>query len=306
MYALLYFAAGLLLGTLAEYFVHRLVGHAADSEKSDALLLSRHAMMHHRVFTKRRGFTATRGEARRGHIHLQFRAFFIVIGLIVVLVGGVLPILGWKVAFFGGLGLLTELALYDLIHWMHHVELPRWLARMPIYRQMRAAHHEHHINPDCRFAVVFPLWDYLFFTHKPVLIETGQKAASPAPESEAAPRTRRRARATTTMEDLLSATLAEAEAELDAESDRPPGTRKRKRQKTGQSPVPSEPGAAGEDSARPRTRPATRPMTRRNNGGEDKGDSTRRKSGLAWLKPAAGDTTSDLDIQVQAVREDND
>ena len=62
---MLYALAGFLIGTLVEYFIHRLVGHGPGSRDSRSKLVSRHEVFHHTVFTARRGLAAERGSSSR-------------------------------------------------------------------------------------------------------------------------------------------------------------------------------------------------------------------------------------------------
>ncbi|MGM0576827.1 MAG: sterol desaturase family protein [Myxococcota bacterium] len=295
---MLYLLVGFLVGTLAEYLVHRLVGHGPGSEASDAQLLCRHSLAHHKVFTDRRGMTASRGETRRSHVHLQLRALFILLLLVVAAVGvamsmgEMLNVEELEGFLWMGGGLLLALVLYEVLHTMHHTRLPPWLANLPGYKQARAWHHAHHREPDSRFGVACPVWDFVFFTHHGLREEEApeeEEAEAGAPTAH--PRTARRARPSTTMQDLLAATIAEADAEAEEDAT---GSQRKKRRK------------GARTTRRERQKPTTKQGRRaRADQKPPTGKKPRPKTRSSWLNVMS--TEDDIqDVRIEAVRDEDE
>ncbi|MCB9726940.1 MAG: sterol desaturase family protein [Deltaproteobacteria bacterium] len=300
MLYLVLFLAGLLLGSLADYLIHRFVGHGPGAPASKAPLLSRHGQVHHVVFNARRGMAAARGEARRSHIHLQFSAFVILLLLIVIAGAALLPFSladreNWfKPSAALMAGLFTALISYDALHRMHHSAVPRWIARTPLYRQLREWHYEHHEDPDSRFAVLLPLWDYVFFT------QHGLAEAAPAGRAEDEPveESQGRTRPTTSMRALLRDTMMAADAEV-AEPEPPKSKRERRKEAKAEAAAPRTKLGTGV-SARPVTN-TTAPKTRSGASSRSAGKTT----GAKWLNVM--DTSADAGgIQVKAVKDEED
>ncbi len=292
---MLYLLAGLLLGSLADYMLHRFVGHGPGAARSTARLFSRHTQTHHIVFSTRRGMAAESGEARRSHIRLQASAWLILLMLIVVAGGVLLPVAGLEaVAMLMG-GLLFSLISYDVLHWLHHAPVPAWIAKMPGYGHLRKWHHRHHAEPDVCFAVLLPLWDYIFFTHQGLAdAERRSRRADDAAEAEASARSR----PTTTMRALLRDTMAAADAEV-SESPADPKSRrgKRKDAKT------DADGARSRPTPSPQARPQTSPTTAKaRSGGEARARG--KVTGAKWLNVM--DADADTGIKVQAVKEEEE
>jgi hypothetical protein len=276
---MLTFLIAFLIGTLFEYLLHRMVGHGPGVNDSQASLLSRHVVLHHRVYTERRGYAAYRTEARRAHVHLQFRAIFILLSLIVVAVVFIERFFGLEHAIWAASGLLTVLVAYDVLHWMHHARLPEVIAKLPLYAPARRWHHQHHAEPESRFAIVLPLWDLLFFTHKG-LPEVKRGPVEPEPEAAAEPRsTRRRIRADD-LQAMMAETLSEAEAQFEDDGETTKTARGRRGGKRGRK-------RSGTDSGRPTT--------------------TRRVKQPGWMRALDRAMEEDMgDVQVSAVREDEE
>jgi hypothetical protein len=292
---MLYLLAGLLIGSLADYMLHRFFGHGPGAPRSAAPLISRHTQTHHVVFSTRRGMDAQSGEARRGHIRLQGRAWLILLMLIVVAGGALLPVAGMEAAAMLMGGLLFALISYDVLHWLHHAPVPAWIAKMPGYRQLRNWHHRHHEESDACFAVLLPVWDYIFFTHQG--LAESERRSRPAEESADA-ESASRSRPTTSMRALLRDTMAAADAEVD-NSNADPKSRKDKRKdvKTDAGSARSRPTTTVQ--ARPKTSPAA-PKTRA--GGDAKPSG--KPAGAKWLNVM--DADADTGIKVRAVKEDDD
>lgn len=337
---MLYLLAGFLLGTLVEYFIHRAVGHGPGSASSRSPLISRHSMSHHPVFTARRGVTCEPGSSRRAHIHLQWRAVFVLVGLsIIPAVGVALTALAapvaqqaahatiLSIALWAGGGLALTVLVYDLLHWMHHAELPGWVIHLPAYKQARAWHHGHHEEPTSRFGVVLPLWDLVFRTHEALEdVERRPRAGQPAPEAQGQrARSGKRQRATSTVQAMLDKAVADAEADFaeDGKSKdgkkgkdrsgnrtkRPttlvgaqPRTGQSERKREGTGPQAKRPVAetgsqpqADEGAARARVGPGGRAVAKR------KGKTTAQ-----WLAALDADAAKGLDIKITAVAVDDD
>lgn len=329
---MLYVLVGFLTGTLVEYFIHRLVGHGPGSRQSRSKLVSRHEVFHHRVFTARRGLTAERGSSRREHIRLQLSAVVILLGLSVVpAIGAALAAIAAPVAeqatradylwpaVWGGIGLVATIATYNILHHMHHVELPAAVANLPLYKQARAWHHAHHLEPDSRFGLVLPLWDLVFRTH--VGLEDLEPTRKEPPTEEAAKtRSGNRKRPTTTVASLLEDAMADAEADFDDQGKGKERKKTRKKAETVQergAAAPRKPTGTGPQLKKPvsetdpktkRERPQTktggnkRPTTRSGGRGSTRPAQT---STSAWLASLDGDVNS-LEIQTTAVAVDDD
>jgi hypothetical protein len=291
---MLYLLAGLLIGTLADYMLHRFFGHGPGAARSTAPLISRHSQIHHVVFSARRGMEAAGGEARRGHIHLQGRAFLILLLLIIVAGGLLLPLTGLPESMMLMAGLFVALVSYDVLHWMHHVPLPSWMARIPAYRQLRSWHHRHHDEADAHFAVLLPLWDYIFFTHQG--LAAAERAARPSAEEPEADQGAR-SRPTTSMRALLRDTMAAVDAEV-GDNSGDAKTRKDKRK--------DAKAEAGGPRSRPATatsgRPATSPAAPKTRGGDAR--PATKGTGAKWLNVM--DADADAGIKVRAVKEEED
>lgn len=275
---------GLLFGTLVEYLIHRFIAHRPSAEASQAPLLNRHTTLHHQVFTRRRGMASKRTEARHAHVHIQFRAVFILLGIAVAATAGLLPLLGLIGSAAAGVGFLLTIGAYDLLHTMHHSELSPTIAGLPIYKQLRAWHYRHHEEDDAYFAVLLPLWDLAFFTHLPAAAEQARKRA--AADGAPADRSGARRRVNTSMQDMLQKTLSEADAELDGG----PGTKRSGRRvatsQTRLSPRDREEGGRGRVKTRTGRRVAA-------------GSST-------WLKALDRAMEDDIEVSTEPVKIDDD
>ncbi|MEZ4267884.1 MAG: sterol desaturase family protein [Myxococcota bacterium] len=294
--SMLYLLAGLLIGSLADYMLHRFFGHGPGAPRSAAPLISRHTQIHHVVFSSRRGMEAARGETRREHTRLQGRAWLILVMLILVAGGALLPIAGMEAAAMLMTGLLVSLISYDVLHWLHHAPVPGWLGKMPGYRQLRNWHHRHHEEPDAYFAVLLPVWDYIFFTHQGLAeAERRARPAEEAGETESAARSR----PTTSMRALLRDTMAAADAEV-SDSNADPKSRKEKRKdaKTDAGSTRTRPTTSSQ--ARPQTSPAAPAKTRSGAQARPAGKAT----GAKWLNVM--DADADAGIKVSAVKEEED
>jgi hypothetical protein len=336
---MLYLLVGFLLGTLVEYFIHRAVGHGPGSASSRCPMISRHSMSHHPVFTARRGVTCERGSARRAHIHLQWRAVFVLVGLsIIPSVGVALTALAapvaqqathamiLKITLWAGGGLVIAVFAYDLLHWLHHIELPGWMINLPAYKQARAWHHGHHEEPTSRFGVVLPLWDLVFRTHEALEdVERAPRAGQPAPEAQdARARSGQRRRPTTTVKAMLDKAVADAEADIADDGKkgkdrsgnrkkRPPtlvgaqprtGASERKREGTGpqsKRPVADTGSHPKVEESKPRGRARVQAGTGGKAAAKRKGKSTAQ-----WLAALDADAAKDLDIKITAVAVDDD
>lgn len=292
---MLYLLAGLLIGSLADYMLHRFFGHGPGAPRSAAPLINRHTQTHHIVFSTRRGMEAGSGEARRSHIRLQGRAWLILLMLIVVAGGALLPIAGMEATAMLMGGLLIALISYDVLHWLHHVPVPAWIAKAPGYGQLRTWHHRHHADADAYFAVLLPLWDYIFFTHQG--LGQAERRARPAEEA-AETESSTRSRPTTSMRALLRDTMAAADEEV-GDSSVGPKSRKdrRKDAKTDAGSTRTRPTTSSH--ARPQTSPAA-PKTRGGSEARPAGKST----GAKWLNVM--DADADAGIKVRAVKEEED
>ncbi len=238
---MLYLALGLLVGTLADYLIHRFVGHAASSAGSASPMVARHLTMHHQVFTTRRGMAAKSGEARSEQVGLSLLALLALLLVAGGLAAG-LVILEVAHPFEGAMlfaGLATVAGLYEGMHRLYHKETS-------LGGPLRRWHHAHHAHATSHFATVLPLWDFVFLTRTPAGAKAGQRTRSgnrkgartgtgtgrkgerDAPKTK--PRSGRRRRPQTSMEDLLASTLERADAAV-AEDQAPRDKSRKKRKK---------------------------------------------------------------------------
>lgn len=313
------FAAACIAGTFFDYVIHRWLAHGPLAARESGSL-TRHAWVHHMVFTDRRGMTAARKTARRGHVHLSLRSLVMLLPVLLaasaaagLFVAGNIegaPLMGGALAA----GLLTSLIAYDLLHWMHHAELPRLVAGMPGYKQLRAWHHEHHREPESRYATLLPLWDFLFFTHRAPEVIALAPESKPADTRQAkSRRPATREQAETRMQTMMARAAARAETHMDADEAAPkrrglfggggdteaPEKRDAATRKRGVTDNQRAVNAAAKaDEAARTAAPAKAPRARR--AGQRRG----AKTTADWL--ASIEIPADIDIQVTAVKEEDE
>ncbi len=306
------FAAAFVAGTFFEYVIHRWFAHGPLAVRSTGQL-ARHAGVHHRVFTDRRGMTAPRGTARRTHVHVSLGALVMLILLLAagaacagLLIAGDLegaPMMAAAIAS----GLFATLILYDFIHWMHHAELPRFIANMPIYKQLRFWHFAHHRAPYTRFSTLLPLWDYLLFTHRAGSLIEDEAPVEKVDTSRGKRRTASsREEVESRMLGMMAQACSDAETNLDAQeqpakrrgffgggSDESPADK--------QDPAPRSRGVTGNARAVDAAAKAdeSAPPTARARG---KGKRKGAKTTADWL--ASLEVDAGLEIKVTAVKEE--
>jgi dihydroceramide fatty acyl 2-hydroxylase len=130
--------------TLAEYLLHRFVGHGGNTK----IAFAREHLEHHRQ-------------------RLWFAPWSSKIGLAVVIVGlmaaVVLPLAGWT-AFTYLVAFVGSWLVYEAIHRDLHVRAPR----TSIGRFLRRHHmRHHHMDPRTNHGVTSPVWDLAFGTLRP-------------------------------------------------------------------------------------------------------------------------------------------
>ena len=148
-------AAGLLVWSLTEYFVHRFVFHLeATSPVGRRLQFILHGV-HHEVPDDPTRLLMPPAPAAAG--------FAILYGLFRTVLGP------WLVEPFSA-GFLLGYLIYDYLHFAIH----RTRLRMRLVRYLRRRHMLHHfVTPDARWGVTSPLWDSVFRT-------TGERPRAPS------------------------------------------------------------------------------------------------------------------------------
>lgn len=136
--------AGVFSWTIAEYILHRWVGHSPTSR----LAFAREHREHHR---QREYFSPWQSKVQ----------------LAVIIVGAmslvVLPLAGAS-AFVYLLSFVATWLVYEVIHRDIHVRAPRtWIGRFLRRHHMR----HHHVDPNTNHGVTTPFWDFAFTTHRP-------------------------------------------------------------------------------------------------------------------------------------------
>ena len=167
--------------------------------------------------------------------------------------------------------------MYEMLHWLHHIKGPRFLAKIPIYKQLRHWHHQHHMEPDCHFALVFPLWDFLFWTH--VSLGSEEPETKEEEVAEAPPRKR----PTTSIQALIEDTLQQA-AEASGDDVPKPATRR---------------GGRGTTSRTGRSR-------RSKDTGRTRSSQKTGSSSPSWMNALDRAMEDDADVTVSAVKDDTD
>lgn len=141
---LLTILAGALSWSLAEYVLHRWVGHSPTSK----LAFAREHREHHR---QRQYFAPWSAK-------LQLAA--VVLGVMGVVI---LPLFG-PTAFVYLVSFVGTWLLYEAVHRDLHVRAPL----TPIGRFLRRHHmRHHHVDPHTNHGVTSPVWDVLFRTRRP-------------------------------------------------------------------------------------------------------------------------------------------
>lgn len=142
------FLSGLLLFTLVEYMMHRFIFHMAPVTKlREKIAYTMHGI--HHEYPRDKGRIAMPVPLSIAISTVFYFIFFLIMG---DLVYGFLP------------GFLTGYALYLGIHYMiHAVQPPK-----NFFKYLWIHHGSHHYKePDYRFGVSTPLWDYVFGTMPP-------------------------------------------------------------------------------------------------------------------------------------------
>jgi sterol desaturase/sphingolipid hydroxylase (fatty acid hydroxylase superfamily) len=145
------FLMGLFLWTLAEYLLHRFLFHYhPKTETQKKIFFLFHGVHHAQPQCKTR---LVMPPVLSIPLALVFYGFFH------LLFGGILGGSHWVGPLFSGF-ILGYLA-YDLTHYAtHHFPM-----RKGIWKWLKRHHMRHHYkNPDLRFGVTSPLWDYVFKT----------------------------------------------------------------------------------------------------------------------------------------------
>ncbi len=149
------FAAGAATWSLAEYALHRFVGHGPRASKRSGkrgVLDGDFGSEHQAHHTDTRYFTPTPHKIRAAAIAVP--ALAAVSSLFVGPRRGISFALGFGVAY----------ASYEIIHRRTHTHAPRGAYS----RWTRKNHLAHHFtNPHMNHGVTSPVWDHLFGTHLP-------------------------------------------------------------------------------------------------------------------------------------------
>ncbi len=145
-------AAGYLAASLAQYGLHRGLGH----HRAGGWFFRRHVGEHHTIYDAERVTRVRYARDERG-----LTAFYLV------------PAAGLAWAAFAWLprecfvataaGVALAYGANVGLHAQYHRERPR-LARVPGFARLRALHFAHHRHPNRNFAVVDLFWDRLFGT----------------------------------------------------------------------------------------------------------------------------------------------
>jgi sterol desaturase/sphingolipid hydroxylase (fatty acid hydroxylase superfamily) len=142
---------GLFLWTLAEYTIHRFVfHHRPTSPAQERIFFLFHGVHHAQPQDKTRLVMPPA---------VSISMFFVFYGLLYLIVGVLLQAPQWVRPLMAGF-LIGYLA-YDLIHYAtHHFPMRSGYAKF-----IKRYHMQHHYkDPDTRYGVSTPLWDWVFRT----------------------------------------------------------------------------------------------------------------------------------------------
>ncbi|MEM1023226.1 MAG: sterol desaturase family protein [Myxococcota bacterium] len=140
------FASGLLLWSLTEYWLHRLVFHYEPSSKLGKRLIWILHGVHHDFPNDKMRLVFPPGLS----IPLAFLFFFLFTGIF----GPV-----WRHAIFAGFG--AGYLAYDMIHYATH----HYTSDNRVFKYLRKYHMAHHFRHEpTRYGVTSPLWDHVFRT----------------------------------------------------------------------------------------------------------------------------------------------
>ena len=144
---ILAFAIGMFAWTLAEYGMHRVLGHNAATRPNPF------ATEHIRHHAEGDYFAPTWKKAGAAVVILPFVTALVALGF------------GLDVGVPLGLGFVTMFVAYEVVHRRAHTH-----AGMGAYGRFLRRHHFHHHfgNPACNHGVTSPLWDVVFGTYEPV------------------------------------------------------------------------------------------------------------------------------------------
>jgi len=145
------FVVGLLLWTLGEYTLHRfLFHHHPTSPRQERIFFLFHGVHHAQPQDKTRLVMP---------FPVSIPMAILFIGLFYLILGVLLKVPQWVAPLTAGF--LVGYLAYDLIHYAtHHFSMRRGYARY--LKRYHMAHH--YKNPDARFGVSSPVWDWVFGT----------------------------------------------------------------------------------------------------------------------------------------------
>lgn len=143
--------AGLLVWTFIEYLLHRFLLHAHFHTKfMQRFQYMGHGVHHDQPMVKTRLVMPPMGAIPTAAV--IYGAFYLIVGLLLEKPFWVNPLFA---------GMMVGYVLYDMLHYAyHHVNVPGKFLKM-----MKKHHMRHHaVEPDKRFGVSTPIWDYVFGT----------------------------------------------------------------------------------------------------------------------------------------------
>ena len=147
------FAAGFVVWTLTEYWLHRTMFHwVPDASWGERFHFIAHGVHHD---FHRDPYRLVMPPAVSISLATVFYGMFAVLGSLTAPVLGT----GWSLAAYGGF--VLGYVVYDCMHYILH----HWRPRYAWVKRLRAHHmNHHHNNPDRKFGVSMMLWDRVFGT----------------------------------------------------------------------------------------------------------------------------------------------
>jgi sterol desaturase/sphingolipid hydroxylase (fatty acid hydroxylase superfamily) len=145
------FLIGLFLWTFSEYTLHRfLFHHKPTSPRQERIFFLFHGVHHAQPQVKTRLVMP---------LPVSIPGFIIFYLLFVLIVGVLLRAPQWVGPLMSGF--LIGYLVYDLTHYATH----HWAMRSGYAKYIKRYHMQHHYkDPDTRFGVSSPVWDYVFRT----------------------------------------------------------------------------------------------------------------------------------------------
>ncbi|HET6846303.1 MAG TPA: sterol desaturase family protein [Anaerolineales bacterium] len=145
------FVSGLFLWTFAEYTLHRfLFHHAPATPAQERIFFLFHGVHHAQPQVKTRLVMP---------LPVSLPMSLILYGLVYLIVAVILRAPQWVGPLMGGF--LVGYLIYDLTHYATH----HWAMRGSVGKFLKRYHMQHHYkDPNTRYGVSNPLWDYVFQT----------------------------------------------------------------------------------------------------------------------------------------------